>query len=43
MTEDEAESIEDLYAIARAKGFKPGWAYMAAKRKGGCRNGRYFG
>lgn len=34
MTEDEAESIEDLYAIARAKGFKPGWAYMAAKRKG---------
>ena len=34
MTEDEAENIEDLYAIARAKGFKPGWAYMACKRKG---------
>jgi hypothetical protein len=34
MTEDEASTVEDLYAIARAKGFKPGWAYMAAKRKG---------
>ncbi|MGH1833321.1 DEAD/DEAH box helicase [Enterococcus gilvus] len=34
MTEDEASTIEDLYAIARAKGFKPGWAYMACKRKG---------
>ncbi len=34
MTEDEASTVEDLYAIARAKGFKPGWAYMASKRKG---------
>ncbi|MDT2783601.1 DEAD/DEAH box helicase [Enterococcus asini] len=34
MTEDEAESIGDLYKIAKAKGFKPGWAYMAAKRRG---------
>lgn len=34
MTEDEAESIGDLYKIAKAKGFKPGWAYMAGLRKG---------
>lgn len=34
MTAEEAESIEDLYAIARAKGYKPGWAYMQAKRRG---------
>lgn len=34
MTEDEAESVGDLYKIAKAKGFKPGWAFMAAKRTG---------
>lgn len=34
MSADEAETVEDLYAIARAKGFKPGWAYVQAKRRG---------
>ncbi|PIO80793.1 helicase [Pediococcus damnosus] len=31
---DEAASVEDLYKIAKARGYKPGWAYMNAKRMG---------
>lgn len=31
---DEMHSVSDLYAMAKAKGYKPGWAYMQAKRMG---------
>jgi len=34
MKPDEAASVEDLYKIANARGYKPGWAYMNAKRMG---------
>lgn len=34
MKVSDAKNVEDLYAIAKAKGYKPGWAYMNAKRVG---------
>lgn len=34
MEAKDANSVEDLYKIAKAKGYKPGWAYMNAKRMG---------
>ncbi|WP_281828851.1 DEAD/DEAH box helicase [Lactobacillus amylolyticus] len=29
---EDAQKVEDLYKIAKARGYKPGWAYMQAKR-----------
>lgn len=34
MKPDDADNVEDLYKIAKARGYKPGWAYMNAKRRG---------
>lgn len=34
MNPEDARSVEDLYEMARVKGYKPGWAYMQAKRLG---------
>jgi len=34
MKPDDANNVEDLYKIAKARGYKPGWAYMQAKRLG---------
>ena len=34
MKPDDANNVEDLYKIAKARGYKPGWAYMNAKRMG---------
>lgn len=34
MKPDDANNVEDLYKIAKARGYKPGWAYMQAKRRG---------
>lgn len=34
MTADDANNVEDLYKIAKAKNYKPGWAYVNAKRMG---------
>ena len=34
MKPDDADNVEDLYKIAKARGYKPGWAYMQAKRMG---------
>ncbi|MFC6208205.1 DEAD/DEAH box helicase [Levilactobacillus tongjiangensis] len=34
MQPDDADNVEDLYKIAKARGYKPGWAYMNAKRMG---------
>lgn len=34
MKPDDADNVEDLYKIAKARGYKPGWAYMQAKRRG---------
>jgi superfamily II DNA or RNA helicase len=31
---EDVEKVEDLYKIAKARGYKPGWAYMNAKRLG---------
>ena len=31
---DDCKSVAEMYAWAKAKGYKPGFAYMAAKRKG---------
>lgn len=34
MKPDDADNVEELYKIAKARGYKPGWAYMNAKRMG---------
>lgn len=34
MKVSDADNVEDLYKIAKARGYKPGWAYMNAKRRG---------
>ncbi|AMV65177.1 DNA helicase, phage-associated [Pediococcus damnosus] len=34
MKVSDAKNVEDLYKIAKAHGYKPGWAYMNAKRMG---------
>lgn len=31
---EECESVEELYQLAKQKGYKPGWAYIQAKRLG---------
>ena len=28
---EECESVEELYQLAKQKGYKPGWAYIQAK------------
>ncbi|MGO2869166.1 MAG: DEAD/DEAH box helicase family protein [Staphylococcus equorum] len=33
-TAEECESIEELYQLAKENGYKPGWAYVQAKRLG---------
>ncbi|MGD3155778.1 DEAD/DEAH box helicase [Staphylococcus warneri] len=33
-TAEECESVEELYQLAKDKGYKPGWAYVQAKRLG---------
>ncbi|MCT3552424.1 DEAD/DEAH box helicase [Lentilactobacillus buchneri] len=32
MKPEDADNVEDLYKIAKARHYKPGWAYMQAKR-----------
>ena len=34
MKAEEAATVEDLYEIAKARGYKPGWAYKAARARG---------
>lgn len=34
MKAEEAATVEDLYEIAKARGYKPGWAYVQAKKRG---------
>lgn len=34
MKASDADNVEDLYKIAKARGYEPGWAYMNAKRMG---------
>jgi len=34
MKPEDADNVGDLYKIAKARGYKPGWAYMQAKRLG---------
>lgn len=33
-TAEECESVEELYQLAKENGYKPGWAYVQAKRLG---------
>lgn len=33
-TAEDCESVEELYEVAKANGYKPGWAYVQAKRLG---------
>lgn len=33
-TAEECESVEELYQLAKENGYKPGWAYIQAKRLG---------
>jgi len=34
MEAKDANSVEEMYEIAKAKGYKPGWAYIQSKRRG---------
>lgn len=34
MKPGDAKTVEDLYEIAKARGYKPGWAYVQAKKRG---------
>lgn len=34
MKPDEAQNMEDLYGIAKARGYKPGWAFFQGRQRG---------
>ncbi len=38
MKPEEAETVEDSYGIAKARGYKPGWAWFQAKNRGLIKN-----
>ncbi len=33
-TPEECRSVKELYALAKKKGYKPGWAYHKARERG---------